>query len=472
VTYNTSARINAEIFNIGPDLFQAVCRELLEKATVVASAVQHEANKALLQAACDAVIEEAQIDPGLDHRALWQAIWPRIVYAGTLASKATREIDSMRTLVPMFQDLDHFSPEHFVFDQVEWAAFSKRWKDRLATKAHQAEWIKRSTADPSWDPAAEFGQAKTTPEIWKILTKDKDTYPGLLFSTMPEKVKKYLAVATHLHEDRANGSVLPLNHYTNGQQFNPAHLTGQAWVNERKVLGQVRERFEDQLGTLTALHTMMDMGLKTIKPDRVMTYLFSQMGWLQTLPASWTQREVIARYMDEQVIHEMTIRADVFAASLDRAGYSRAHRRLDIWLVKYGQDADAAFGITVNLQNQPPGIRGVLDRVLADRRPQEWWITPEIATSNWPAGEFGPLTKRGSKAGKDSPSGAVSAPIERSAASRSQAASRMPRNQAESIFVQQWRAGIVTHPDVYPDRATNISNDDKERILRKIERRE
>jgi hypothetical protein len=113
VAYNTSAQINAEIFNMAPDLYQSVRRELLAKATVTTSAELHEANQALLQAACDAVIDEAQIDLGLDHRALWQAIWPRIVYAGTRASKATGEINSMRALVPMFKDLDHFSPERF-----------------------------------------------------------------------------------------------------------------------------------------------------------------------------------------------------------------------------------------------------------------------------------------------------------------------------------------------------------------------
>lgn len=468
MAYNTSAQINAEIFNIGPDLFQAVCRDLLEKATVAASATQHEANKVRLQAACDAVIDEAQIDPALDHSALWQAIWPRIVYAGTRASKATGEINSMRTLVPMFQDLDHFSPERFVFDHAEWQAFSKRWKDRLTAKAHHAEWLKRSVADPAWDPATEFGQARTTSDVWKILTKDHYTYPGLLFSAMPEKVKKYLAVATHLHEHRAAGNALPLNHYTDGEQFNADHRFGEAWLQERKKLDRVQARFEAQLGTLTALHTMMDMGLKTIKPDRVMTYLFAQLGWLQTLPDSWTQEEVIERYMDKQVIREMTVRADVFAASLDRAGFSRTHRRLDIWLVKFGQDAEEAFGITVNLQDQPPGIRGVLDQVLAASQPQEWWIAPETAEDNWPAGEFGLLTKRASKAEKGSPSKKASARIEK-APKKPRAAPCMSRKEAESIFFHQWKAGLVAHPDVYPDRATNISNDDKELILRKIE---
>lgn len=470
VTDKTSAQINTEIFNIGPELFLTICQELLKKATVATSEIQHEANKARLQAACDSVINEAQINPNLDHRELWQAIWPRIVYAGTRASKATAEIRSMRALVPIFQDLDHFSPERFVFDATEWKAFSERWKNRLPV-AHQAEWLIRSVANPTWDPAAEFKNAKTTPAVWKLLTKDNVTYPGLLFSTMPAKIKKYLAVATHLHEDRARGNKQPLNHYTEGQQFNPSHLTGEAWVQERKVLAHVRARFKAQLGTLTALHTMMDMGLKTIKPDRVMTYLFSQLGWLQTLPNSWTQEEVIARYMDKQVINEMTIRADVFAASLDRAGYKRAHRRLDIWLVKFGQDAEEAFGITVNLQDQPPGIRGILDRVLEDSKCQEWWITPEKAETNWPASEFCTLTKREKKAENASSSNGSSERIERTKQNL-RSAHRLPRKQAEHIFVQQWKAGLIAQPDVYPDRKTNISNDNKDLILKKIERGE
>lgn len=393
----TSAQINAQIFNIGPDFYTAVCHDLLAKATVADTAPQHVANQRLLQAACDAVINEAQIDLGLDHRALWQAIWPRIVYAGTLAAKATDEINSMRALVPMFQDLDHFSPEHFVFDQLEWKAFSARWKVRYKVRAHQDQWLKRSVDDPEWNPEAEFRQARTTPEVWKILTKDRETYPGLLFSAMPSKVEKYLDVATHLHKDRADGNALPLNHYTGGQQFNAAHLIGQAWVLERNILNRVRVRFEAQLGTLTALHTMMDMGLKTIKPDRVMTYLFSQLGWLQTLPDTFTQEEVIKLYMDKQVIQEMTVRADVLAASLDRAGLTNAHRRLDIWLVKFGQEPEKAFGITVNLQAQSSGIRSVLDRVL-DASLHQGWITAEVAGDNWPEGEFLPLRKHGQKA--------------------------------------------------------------------------
>jgi hypothetical protein len=381
-----SALINSEIFNFAPVMFQAVCDELLENGTVATTETEHAANKVRLQTACDAVIAQAEFNLNRDHRALWQDIWPRIVFAGTNNVRAASEIESMRALVPMFNDLDHFLPERYVFDEAEWRNYILQRKQFLQAPDGQHQ-----------IPAFEF--ILTTPEVWKILTKDSETYPNLRFSVMIPKVKKYLAVATHLHNHRAGGENNPLTYYMNGHQFSELHLFGQAWVEERNVLDEVRQRFEEQLGKMTALHTMMDMGLKTIKPDRVMTYLFSQLGWLKTLPASLTQEEVIRRYQRTEVIREMTVRADVFAASLDRAGFSRTHRRLDIWFVKYGQVPDKTFGLTVNLQQQGRGIRSIFDEVQHAAVPQDWWITPEQAAINWPTGEFGVLNLRASRPG-------------------------------------------------------------------------
>jgi hypothetical protein len=463
----SSAQINSEIFNFGPDLFNAVSRNVLLKATVAESKAQHEENQVLLQNACDAVINEAQIDLKLDHRALWQVIWPRIVYAGTRASKATAEINSMRALVPLFQDLDNFSPEKYVFDEAEWTAFSTRWKERLSASERQ-RWLKVSATHPEWNPAAEFAQARTTPEVWKILTKNNNSYRDLLFSSLPAKVKKYLSVATHLFEDQKSNPPSALHYYTGGYEFKSTHLVNDEWVEERKLLEQVRTRFEAQLGTLTAMHTMMDMGLKTIKPDRVMTFLFSQLGWLQTLPHTWSKEEVISRYMEKDVIDEMTVRADVFAASLDRAGYSRAHRRLDIWFVKFGQEPEAAFGITTNLQEKPPGIRGVLEQVLEQVKQQDWWITPEKAAINWPGYEFRQVEKNENSS---TPTGSrKSKKVGKLPRKQREASPCMSRSEAERLFVSQWKLGLVNHPDIYPTRAVNISNENKELILRMIER--
>ena len=463
----SSAQINSEIYNFGPDLFNAVSRNVLLNATVAESTAQHEKNQVLLQNACDAVINEAQIDLKLDHRALWQVIWPRIVYAGTRASKATAEINSMRACVPMFQDLDNFSPENYVFDEDEWSAFSTRWKDRLSASDRQ-RWLKVSANHPEWNPAAEFAQARTTPEVWKILTKNNDSYQDLLFSSHPAKVKKYLSVATHLFEDQKSNPSSALHYYTGGYEFKSAHLVSDEWVEKRKLLEQVRARFEAQLGTLTAMHTMMDMGLKTIKPDRVMTFLFSQLGWLQTLPLTWTKEEVISRYMEKDVIDEMTVRADVFAASLDRAGYSRAHRRLDIWFVKFGQEPEAAFGITTNLQDQPPGIRGVLDQVLEQVKEQDWWITPETAATYWPGHEFRQVEKN--ENGSTSAGSKKSTKVRNLPKQQRTASPCMSRAEAGQVFFHQWKLGLVSHPDIYPTREVNISNENKELILRMIER--
>ena len=464
MNHRSSAQINSEIVNFGPAVFKAICDDLLENGTVADTERQHEANKVRLQAACDDVIARAEFDLKKDHRALWQEIWPRIVYAGTRSSKATEEINSMRALVPMFQDLDHFSPERYVFNEIEWQAFSKRSKNRLRANPKKDDGLSKSLADPHVSSAAEL--TRTTPEVWKILTKDPETYPGLRFSTMIPKIKKYLNVATHLHKDRAAGNELPLNYYTERQQFNAAHQFGQAWVVERKALDQVRKRFENQVGPLTALHTMMDMGLKTIKPDRVMTYLFSQLGWLQTLPASWTQQKVIREYRREPVIREMTVRADVFAASLDRAGLSRAHRRLDIWFVKFGQEPDQTFGLTVNLQRQSPGIRSVFDRVRQAAAPQGWQITVEEAAKNWPTEEFSEVVSRPDRA---STKAETSARTKREPG-RSRSPICMSRKDAESLFVHTWKAGFLSHPDIYPSGKTGISNENKEMILCKIER--
>jgi len=125
----------------------------------------------------------------------------------------------------------------------------------------------------------------------------------------------------------------------------------------------------------------------------------------------------------------------------------------------------------VNLQDQSPGIRGVLDRVVAASLPQAWWMTPEAAVSNWPAGEFGLLTPRASRAERGSHTRNASARQER-VPRKTRTAPSMSRNQAESIFFQQWKAGFAADPAVYPDRKTNISNDNKDLILRKIERGE
>lgn len=455
----TSAQINAEIFNLGPSLFAAVCKDIKEKGTWSRSKEEHVDNQHLLEAAVQKVLQEA-LPRTLNHRGMWQAIWPRITYAGTLASKASLEIDSMRRLVPLFQDLDNYDPASYRFDADVWKAFVHHWKSKLTIKSHQTQWLAHAKKHPDWNPAAHFRDTPISEAVWRILTRDDQLYPGLRFSAKGDKVVKYLAIADFLHKHRiANPNALPLNYYTDGETFDSVHHTGEQWRQERQALARVKAKLAAQIGTMTALHTMMDLGFKTIKPDRVMTYLFSQLGWLQTLPRSLSKAEVIATYIRPEVVEEMTIRADVLAASLSHAQpqlAQQAHRLLDIWLVKYGQEPEPAFGITRNLQEMDAGIWTLLARVKEGMQGASL-ITDADAQKMWPTHEFAPTSVA---SGKDA------APKDK----RPKKIVALSRSEAERLFFEQWRKGHAAHPELYPDGRTGIDNKPKEQILRAIER--
>lgn len=449
----SSAQINAEIFNIAPALFSAVRTAVTEGATLDRNPSVHQANQRKLTGEVERVLAEA-IPRDLNHRELWQVIWQRIVYAGTRSKKANEEIKSMRTLVPLFADLANYEPGRYAFDESEWAQFSDHWRSRLPT-GKRASWIRLSKESPEWNPGKHFAGARTTPDVWKILTKDDASYPGLQFSALRHKVKRYFRIADQLHRESQSGE-RALDRFMNGYQFSPEHKFGDEWLHEREALALVQARFEDWLGNMTALHTMMDLGLKTIKPDRVMTYLFSQLGWLQTLPSSLSKEQVLSVYTDIKVVEEMTARADVFAASLARAGHEQAHRLLDIWMVKYGQEPEPSFGVTVNLQSNGLGIRGLIESL--DIGAVVWKIDQNEAAGLWPMSEFEIVGTKSTGSNGDK-------------AARPKATGRiMQRVEAEKLFVEFWRAAHSKQPLVYPGRDVGIENQPKEEILRLIER--
>lgn len=449
----SSAQINAKIYNSGPVLFEAVRAVVFEHATADSVVSVHKSNQHKLIREVEEILAQA-ISRDVNHQELWQIMWQRIVYAGTLSRKASAEIKSMQALIPLFQDLDNYQSGRYVFDEGEWNTFSDHWKQRLP-KGRQASWIQLSKGEHNWDPAVHFSNAKTTPEVWKILTKDNASFPGLRFSALRHKIKRYFTVAAQLHSDSQRGGN-PLDHFMNGYQFSQEHKFGQAWVQERHALGLVQERFENLLGNMTALHTMMDLGLKTIKPDRVMTYLFSQLGWLQTLPPSLSKEEVLGVYTKLKVVEEMTNRADVFAASLEKNGYAQAHRLLDIWLVKYGQEPEPGFGITVNLQNRGKGIRGLMESLIIDHATSQ--IDAQEAAQRWPMGDFLRID--------------INAANE--ATTRDNAGRRSPRimtrEQSGKFFYEHWKKAYAERPHIYPNREQGIANAPKEAILRLIER--
>ncbi|MFM0218090.1 hypothetical protein [Paraburkholderia caledonica] len=232
-------------------------------------------------------------------------------------------------------------------------------------------------------------------EVLAWMTKGVNTsvtpttdYTGIAFAANPPKVKKYVELARELQSIGTKQPVL--RHFLGAYTFNPKHLTGTAYKQDKLDFWAAHANLHPYVGDITALHLMMDLGLKTIKPDRVMTYLFYRLGWLLTLPPGMSKNEVMKSYAKRDVIDEMLHRGDVLAASLEsRPRYQRlsrygmsTHRLLDIWFVKYGQKPETRFGLTKNLADVPLRLEHTYAKLKQSFTPGEngfsnqWPFTP------------------------------------------------------------------------------------------------
>lgn len=514
--------INAQIFRQGPALFDAVKQAVLDKATVpvgVYDAAAHRANQSTLLATIDNVCSHGQWRPEIDAAGFWELAWARIAYQGTRADKASKEIDLMPKQIPLFADFRAYDRDAYQFDKHEWMRFSQHWKRRFAwfklVRRHRArlaaeigtpdiDLLTSMALDASlkemgavlWGEGAEdwlaltrrwadsrakftdwLSFAKAQNELWEqslalfahprsealaIMTKS-GPYEGISFSAHHEKMVKYLAVADFLKNFQGRHV---LEYYTGADYAHiPEHQSGEPYRLERTRFQQVHGRFARHFGQITSLHLMMDLGFKTVKPDRVLTYLFSQLGWLITLPADASQKQVLEVYTDSAVVSEVLYRADVLAAAIaPHVCVPSVHRLLDIWFVKFGQEPEEQFGITIRLEGEDgAGLKEIYEAVKERLCDQNVPTEVEAASfaRRWPAAEIWTARVRtvreGEPARRRQPaSGTAPAPTK-----------RISREAAEKIFVTTWRADLSAVPRRYPDR---IDNGPKEAIIRLIER--
>lgn len=420
-----SRAINSAIFKHGPALFDAVKETILQEATVPAAGgnAAHRANQEKLLATIARICEQGQWNPNLSKAQFWDTAWGRIVYQGTRADKATKEIDSMRQY-PLFGDLEAFDQEDFKFDKAQWKAFAKHWKRRFEgyklVQRFGPGQAKGAEADEDWAALADVWSkstrkydnwldfAKGQGALWDkslqgfgpyypskaldLMTKS-GSFEGIQFSAHPEKMRKYLDVAGFL-KSAPNTQIL--DYYVGpSYQHEVVHATGANYLDSKERFETIHKKFREHFGYITSLHLMMDLGFMTVKPDRVLAYLFSRLGWLITLPKSLTKEQVLKKYTNTKVVQEVLHRADVLAASLvEHCGTPYTHRLLDIWMVKFGQEPEEQFGITVNLENASPNaMERLYERV--ELRMAAVPVESGDKEERWPAIAFAPLTSRG-----------------------------------------------------------------------------
>jgi hypothetical protein len=122
-------------------------------------------------------------------------------------------------------------------------------------------------------------------------------------------------------------------------------------------------------GPITALHLMMNLGFRVIKPDIVLTRLFFQRGWLHRvvhgLPRDLTAKDLVGkgRYGTRYKYTKARIYKPVVCLAREIVDYTAQNaldkdigwvtrnpiREFDIFTVLYGQEPDKKIGIVRNL---------------------------------------------------------------------------------------------------------------------------
>jgi len=337
---------------------------------------------------------------------------------------------------------------------VEWQQRSREYEDwRAFALSHAAEY------ECSLKQLSKCGHNTLS------LMLKRAPFDNLRFSADSAKMQKYVNLAEMVKKH--DGEKI-LERFTGpGFVFEPNHLRGDEYSAERILFWNIHRRFKQYFGHITSLHLMMELGFKTIKPDRVMTYLFSRLGWLVTLPRELGKEEVLRRYMDESVVEEMLLRADVLAASLadaERQPDFPAHRLLDIWFVKYGQEPEQDYGVTVNLAKQPDGLELLQEEVelaLAS-------VTLSVTFENqWPSRRFDEVRPGGTGNGVEE---GHPESIYRTAAPRAthkRVKVKISRQEAGKRFLEHWRADKTSGALKYPPKMDNAP---KENILKLLEK--
>lgn len=333
-------QILEEIRLYGPALFEEIKRRVTEYATqpLDGNPDTHEQNKSRLKIEVDKLIASTQYDQKLSADKLWWHMWSKICIAGTRAEKAGNEIKSMEKY-PLFKDFRNWNAKAYNFEKKEWKDFVHFWKNKYG----KTNWLQKAKSDSSYKTELENHFVNSGQEVINLMTKSEASqYKGIQFSNLDSKMEKYLKCAEFLNNYEKNHSHINILEYI-------AQMPNVSAVD----MDHTHKIFSNYVGHITAYHILMDLGFPTIKPDRVMVWLFYSLGWIESLKPGLNQKEVLDLYSNTTVTRETVDKALYFAKQLEGKIVSPI-RQLDIWFVKYGQEKEAIFGITTNLEKKTP----------------------------------------------------------------------------------------------------------------------
>ena len=295
----------------------------------------HEQNKQKLKRSIKKVCDIASLKNPITYDEFWYLAYTKIFYAGTKADKATKEIESIKQNGG-FNNFRNLNDDSWDFEKSEWEAFSAYWKKELKSKG---DWLKKAKMSNKWQIIIKHYFKKTGNNAINLMTKSQE-YENIKFSSLAAKMSKYINLARKL--------VILEKDYKNVIEY----FIGNDYNYEPEKFWQIHEKFAELLGDITSLHLMMDLGFKNVKPDRVLTYLFYKLGWLESIETNLSQEIIVKKeYLKKKVWIDVINKA-ILLEKVWNSEYSNSLRAIDLWIVKYGQEPEESFGITKNLQKE------------------------------------------------------------------------------------------------------------------------
>ncbi len=241
---------------------------------------------------------------------LWQHVWEKVRYAGFKAEYVNEEIKRLR---PFFEDFRVLTGPDWHFDPRKLA----------------------------------HGNA-----VQEFLGKS-GRFAGISYSKLAPKIRKIVSVAAKFQAFPPG--VQPL-----------AALLGDDYADPSdEGLWRTQERLTGLVGYTTALHVMMDIGFKCVKPDIWLVRLMCRLGWIEdTLPADSPDAFIKKNYQHPRVAAAVINCARRIAQAM-HAWYPEAPlREFDVVMVTYGQK------VTHGQTND--GITRSLDEDIPVERIMEW----------------------------------------------------------------------------------------------------
>lgn len=332
--------IVSEIQKYGVELFENLRSFIIEEGTkpYPYDKTTHNSNKQKLINRIEQLCESVYYRSDITSDELWKLMYERVFYSGTKASKATAEIESMQKY-GAFKNFRTLSNNDWNFSKHEWDEFTKYWKNEVK---NNSSWLLLAKESSNWEKSIKSFFHFTGDKTIQLMTKSGD-FEGIRFSALSAKMEKYIKIARFLiskENELSRNKILQV-------------FTGANYNFEKHKFWNIHKKFATLLGDITALHLMMDLGFKTVKPDRVLTYLFAKLGWLDVFPETVSKEEVLKSYLKRNVWEDV-IEKSLILGELLEGKYKNPLRQLDIWIVKYGQEPEETFGLTKKLEKDFP----------------------------------------------------------------------------------------------------------------------